>query len=160
MCLAIQTEAVMEPQIDNQLYDIPGFEGLYKITRDGKIYGVRQKHWRKLQYNADGYLQIGLYKHGKCCYYQVHRLVAITFIPNPNNLPVVNHINSIKSYVDTISKNIINIIMIRVVLRCSNLIYFSFCSFHISSNDCYCYSSSRKFTHKWICWEFVWPKNE
>ena len=47
MCLAIQTEAVMEPQIDNQLYDIPGFEGLYKITRDGKIYGVRQKRWRR-----------------------------------------------------------------------------------------------------------------
>lgn len=94
--MVIPTEEVMEPQTDNHLYDIPGFEGLYKITRDGKIYGVKQKQWRKLQYDTDGYLQIGLYKHGKCHYYRVHRLVAITFIPNPGNLPVVNHINGIR----------------------------------------------------------------
>ena len=41
MSLATQIEEVMEPQIDNQLYDIPGFEGLYKITKDGRIYGNR-----------------------------------------------------------------------------------------------------------------------
>lgn len=94
--MEILVEEAMEPQTANSLYDIPGFEGLYKITRDGKIYGIKQKQWRKLQYNTDGYLQIGLYKHGKCYYYCVHRLVALTFIPNPNNLPIVNHINSIR----------------------------------------------------------------
>lgn len=96
MSLATQIEAVMELRIDNQLYDIPGFEGLYKITRDGKIYGVKRKHWMHLPYSKDGYLKVNLYKEGKCYYYQVHRLVAMTFIPNPNNLPVVNHINSIR----------------------------------------------------------------
>ena len=96
MNLGIQIEGVMEPQIDNRLYDIPGFEGLYKITRDGRIYGVRQKHWKKLLYDKNGYLKVTLYKEGKCYYYRVHRLVAITFIPNPDNLPIVNHINSIR----------------------------------------------------------------
>lgn len=96
MSLGIQIEAVMEPQIDNQLYNIPGFEGLYKITRDGRIYGVKRKHWMHPPYSKDGYLKVNLYKEGNCYYYQVHRLVAMTFIPNPNNLPVVNHINSIR----------------------------------------------------------------
>ena len=86
----------MELRIDNQLYDIPGFDGLYKITRDGRIYGAKRKHWMNLSYNKDGYLKVKIYKEGKGYYYQVHRLVAITFISNPNNLPVVNHINSIR----------------------------------------------------------------
>ena len=86
----------MVPRIDNNLYDIPGFEGLYKITRDGRIYGVKRKHWMKLLYDKDDYLKLNLHKEGKCYCYRVHRLVALTFIPNPNNLPVVNHINSIR----------------------------------------------------------------
>lgn len=44
MSLATQIEEVMEPQIDNQLYDIPGFEGLYKITKDGRIYGIKRQY--------------------------------------------------------------------------------------------------------------------
>ena len=96
MNLGIQIEEAMEPQIDNRLYDIPGFEGLYKITKDGRIYGIKRKHWMNLSYDKDGYLKVKIHKGGKCYYYRVHRLVAITFIPNPNNLPVVNHINSIR----------------------------------------------------------------
>lgn len=41
--------------------------------------------------NRSGYKRVGLYKNGKYKPYNVHRLVAITFIPNPTNLPVVNH---------------------------------------------------------------------
>ena len=38
-----------------------------------------------------GYLRVGLYKNGKRKLFQIHRLVAETFISNPDNLPQVNH---------------------------------------------------------------------
>ena len=41
--------------------------------------------------DKDGYLKIGLRKDGKQKHFYVHRLVVETFIPNPNNLPEVNH---------------------------------------------------------------------
>lgn len=44
--------------------------------------------------NSKGYLQVGLYKNGKVKHYKVHRLVAEHFIPNPNNLPQIDHINT------------------------------------------------------------------
>ena len=39
----------------------------------------------------NGYLLVGLYKNGKVKFHLIHRLVAEAFIPNPNNLPEVNH---------------------------------------------------------------------
>lgn len=56
--------------------------------------GVRQlKHGKLLepQANHDGYLQCKLCKDGKYKTIRVHRVVASVFIPNPNNLPEVNH---------------------------------------------------------------------
>lgn len=44
-----------------------------------------------------GYVQIRLYHNGKYHYRYIHRLVAITFLPNPNNYRTVNHINGNKS---------------------------------------------------------------
>ena len=41
--------------------------------------------------NEDGHLHVGLFKDGKTITYSVHRLVAETFIPNPDNLPEVDH---------------------------------------------------------------------
>lgn len=75
----------------------PGYEH-YFIDTDGNVYGENMKK-RKLfvnKQNRNGYLQVMLQnkKMGlkpKLCY--VHRLVAQTFIPNPQNLPQVNHID-------------------------------------------------------------------
>lgn len=39
----------------------------------------------------NGYLQVDLYKNGKVAKFTVHRLVAMAFIPNPKNLPEINH---------------------------------------------------------------------
>ena len=66
---------------------IKGYEGLYYITEDGEIYSGIQNKWLKTWINSNGYLVVNLQGVQK----QVHRLVAETFIPNPDNLPVVNH---------------------------------------------------------------------
>ena len=76
--------------------DIPGYEGKYQVSNTGEV--------KSLNYNGSGktkllkqstikygYKRVGLCKNNKQKYYLVHRLVAITFIPNPNDLLVVNH---------------------------------------------------------------------
>lgn len=75
------------------------------IDIDGSIYGTIQcgnnkgKHYKKKQGTYYGYKYCGIhYKKGKTnVQKRVHRLVAIAFIPNPNNLDVVGHRNNIKS---------------------------------------------------------------
>ncbi len=47
--------------------------------------------------NSRGYCQVSLYKNGKNKCYRVNRLVALAFIPNPDNKPQVNHLNEIRS---------------------------------------------------------------
>jgi HNH endonuclease len=82
--------------------DLKGFEGLYWIYPNGDIftethYGVKGKSaFLKPAIDKKGYQRVGLMKNGKLVTRKVHRLVAENFIPNPNNLPQVNHINSIK----------------------------------------------------------------
>tara|TARA_R100000656_G_scaffold105351_1_gene77480 strand:+ start:771 stop:1271 length:501 start_codon:yes stop_codon:yes gene_type:complete len=68
--------------------DIPGFKG-YSISEDGAIRG-KYKTLTPFPHKH-GYLQVHLYTtEGRKCKL-VHRLVAETFIPNPENLPEVNH---------------------------------------------------------------------
>ena len=71
--------------------DIPSYEGLYGITKDGKIYNLKYKRFLKAASDKDGYLRINLSKNGQKVSYRVHRLVALTYIPNPNNYPIINH---------------------------------------------------------------------
>lgn len=67
--------------------DIPGFEGLYAVTSCGKVWSYKSKKFIKPYRIGNGYLAVKLA--GKN--YRVHRLVAMTYIPNPENLPFVNH---------------------------------------------------------------------
>lgn len=69
---------------------IKGYEGLYYITRDGRIYNSHNLEM-KLSKNANGYNIITLSKNNVSHTYIVHRLVAETFLPNPDGLPCVNH---------------------------------------------------------------------
>lgn len=72
--------------------DVDGYEGLYKISNFGQIYSVKRKRILKLVNSHHGYKRIRLYtdsKHWKT--FAVHRLVAMNFIPNPNNYPEINH---------------------------------------------------------------------
>ena len=76
--------------------DAIGFEGLYKVSNMGRI---KNKKGAILSpyHNNNGYISIDLYKKGKVYKLRVHRLVALAFIPNPNNLPMVNHKNENKT---------------------------------------------------------------
>lgn len=70
---------------------IKGYERLYSITEDGRIFSHYLKRFLKPVIITTGYQQIGLTKDGKRTLHLVHRLVAETYIPNPNDLPIVNH---------------------------------------------------------------------
>ena len=78
---------------------IPGFPD-YTISKNGeirKVTGKRAPQIMKPKIRYDGYYQIGLRdENGKKHWISVHRLVAITYIPNPSNLPQVNHIDENK----------------------------------------------------------------
>lgn len=87
--------------------DIPGYEGVYRISNLGRVLSLsREVHQKrngqieirisksrylKFGSDGDGYLQIKLFKNGVYKTRKIHRLVAEAFIQNPNNLPEVNH---------------------------------------------------------------------
>jgi hypothetical protein len=70
-------------------FKIPSHDN-YEITKSGNVYSKTTKKWLKKRFTR-GYHNVALYENGKITYYSVHRLVAIVFLPNPNNLPLVNH---------------------------------------------------------------------
>ena len=70
--------------------DIPGYEGLYAITSCGKVWSYENKRFLKPFLDKDGYKKILLCKNNKKKYF-IHRLVALTYLPNPNNYPIINH---------------------------------------------------------------------
>ena len=71
--------------------DIKNYEGLYAITTEGEVYSYKSKKFLSPFSNARGYLKVGLCKNGKVKNFYVHRLVTDAYLPNPNNLPQVNH---------------------------------------------------------------------
>jgi hypothetical protein len=69
------------------------FNGKYIVYSDGKVFSVKRKHFLKPQKHRDGYIQYNLSIDNKIVTKQIHRILAEAFIPNPNNLPQVNHKN-------------------------------------------------------------------
>lgn len=70
--------------------DVVGFDGLYKVNNSGDVKN-KKGQLKKKRLDKDGYVCYSLYKNGKSKSVRAHRLVAEAFIPNPNNLPQVNH---------------------------------------------------------------------
>lgn len=90
---------------------IEGYENYYEISNYGRIKSLPHK-WvgfgknincktkskiRITKTNKTGYEQVVLFKNGTSKTFLVHRLVAMAFIPNPDNLPCVNHKDCIKT---------------------------------------------------------------
>lgn len=96
--------------------DIEGYEGLYqvstcgnvkslpKIRRNGTGTYIQKERLLKPSNTSTGYKKVELCKDGKRKGFKVHRLVAIAFIPNPDNKPEVNHIdgNKINNNIDNL----------------------------------------------------------
>lgn len=71
--------------------DVVGYEGLYKVSNLGNVYSCHVNRNLSIATRKDNYQFVMLRHNGKQRYKMVHRLVAEAFIPNPDNLPVVNH---------------------------------------------------------------------
>lgn len=90
---------------------IKGFEGSYEVSNLGRIKSLPKTIYRIVKAvptpinvgeyimrpHAAPYQMVTLRANGKPIIRSVHRIVAETFIPNPNNLPQVNHKNEIKT---------------------------------------------------------------
>ena len=76
--------------------DIKGYEN-YQVSNYGRVRNKKTNRILKQHIQRGGYYKVSLYLDGKQNYYLVHRLVAIAFIPNPNNYKYVNHKNEIKT---------------------------------------------------------------
>ncbi len=82
---------------------VEGFEGLYSVTKDGRVYShsrlvpfkntkrLVKGRWLKATTDSQGYPRVDLRKDNKTHPNYVHRLVAIAFIPNETGLPIINH---------------------------------------------------------------------
>lgn len=71
--------------------DIIGFEGLYKINEYGDVFSIRSNKLLSPYITNKGYKCIDLQLNGRKSKFSIHKLVAIHFIPNPNNYPIVLH---------------------------------------------------------------------
>lgn len=98
----------MKKLFDETWKPIKGYEGLYEVSNLGNVRSV-DKHLmcgkqycllkgkpKKAYYTPMGYLMTDLYKNGQGKKYYLHRLIAEAFIPNPNNLPCIDHINTVR----------------------------------------------------------------
>lgn len=81
----------------NKLEPIPDFPN-YKVNRKGQIWSdYYGGNFLKTTIHKNGYVRVYLVnKKGKSKNLAVHRIVAMTFIPNPNNLPQVHHLNAMR----------------------------------------------------------------
>lgn len=108
--------AIPSFEVDNlqneEWRDIFGYEGLYQVSNFGRIKslfnynrrGVRKFGVMRPSKDKKGYMRCALSKNGKSYTAKIHRLVAIAFIPNPDNKPHVDHIDGNPS-----NNNIINL---------------------------------------------------
>ena len=78
--------------------DVKNYEGLYAVTSCGKIWSYRSKRFLKPFAGKNGYLKVGLYKDNKKKNFLIHRLVALAYIPNPDGLETVDHIDGNKEH--------------------------------------------------------------
>ena len=78
--------------------DVKGYEGLYAVTSCGKVWSYKNKKFLKPVADGKGYLFVRLCKNGISKPYKAHRLVAMAYIPNPDNLPQVDHIDNDKTH--------------------------------------------------------------
>lgn len=83
---------------------IKDYEGKYYITQHGDVVNAKGKTLAFTVNKKTGYKTVSLWKNNKGSTKTIHRLVALTYLPNPDNLPEVNHIdgNKLNNRVDNL----------------------------------------------------------
>tara|TARA_R110000803_G_C11791357_1_gene298088 strand:- start:63 stop:536 length:474 start_codon:yes stop_codon:yes gene_type:complete len=129
--------------------EVEGFPN-YLIYNDGRVWSKSSQMFRKCYKNPKGYIQVSLNKNGKVHTARINRLLAIAFIPNPENKSDVDHINDIRddnrlenlqwlthqeninkrSYINKLDEKFISISTIKK----NNKIYYSY---RIKKNNCF-----------------------
>lgn len=101
-------EAKKEKINYNDLFDIPGFEGIYSITKDGRVWNYSKnrwkpsnprsnihKHYSKVKYcvgiDAKDFLSVTLHNSGVSKTHSIHTLLARMFLKNPYGYKYVHH---------------------------------------------------------------------
>ena len=89
-------EIINKPVDETEFFDVTGFNGVYKINRQGNVLVTRTNNFLKGSLTL-GYRCVLLNKDKKQYCLRVHRILAGLFIPNPNNKPEINHIDGNKA---------------------------------------------------------------
>lgn len=76
---------------------VPGWEGLYDVSSFGNVRTRMSSIILRRQDHYHGYLFVHLWNKSARKKYFIHRLVALAFLPNPENKPFVNHKDGVKS---------------------------------------------------------------
>lgn len=95
------TTSSFNPQLQSEIWrDVPGCLGLYQVSSHGRVRRVLRVYPGKIMKpwkDAEGYLSIRLSAGNKTKFYFIHRLVAETFISNPNEYAYVNHLDKFRA---------------------------------------------------------------
>lgn len=75
---------------------IPGYSNYYVSTK-GRVFNNKYGRFKNASLSNRGYPYVGLYLNGERINFSIHRLVASVFVPNPDSLPSVRHLNDIKT---------------------------------------------------------------
>lgn len=101
----METQSKIE-NLEGEIWkDIPNYEGLYKVSNLGRFislkrevvghnggkYEIKDRIFYGNLNKHNGYLYIHLSQNGKGHGFRAHKIVALVFIPNPNNYPIINH---------------------------------------------------------------------
>ena len=81
---------------DGQWWRAIECDNIYLVSDQGKIWSVDRKRYLKPYKNNAGYLCVKLPYCGEWKNTLIHRLVALAFLPNPKNKPLVNHVDENK----------------------------------------------------------------
>ena len=77
--------------------EIPQTNGEYLINEFGQVFSSKTNKLLKYHKHGIGYISVCIKRDNKFRHYSIHRLLAETFLPNPESKPCVNHKNGIKS---------------------------------------------------------------